>query len=156
YEGKMPGWDNQKDSMGWSMETDYSIEYISTDVASFTVSTSEYSGGAHPNYRTTHITLDLNTGKQLAIKDCLNAGKLKDINRLITESALECGMVDVEAAKCLEITPDETDFSISAEGLKLFKSDCYTYASLACAFIQVPLPKLKKYIRSNGVFRDLR
>lgn len=156
YEGKMPELNNGKDSMGWYMETDYSIDYISTNVASFTVNTSEYSGGVHPNYWTTHITLDLNTGKQLAIKDCLNTGRLKDINKLITESALECGAAEVENAACVEITPDETNFSLSPEGLKLFKSDCYSYASLACASIQVPLPKLKKYIKSGGAVKELR
>ncbi len=156
YQGKMPGWNNDKDSMDWFMETEYSIDYIGSNVASFTVSTSEFSGGVHPNYGKTHITLDLNTGKQLAIKDCLNTGKLKAINKLIAESALECGAIEVEDANCLEITPDETNFSISPEGLKLFKSDCYSYASFACAFIEVPLVKIKKYIRSNGAFRELR
>ena len=156
YEGKMPEWNNNKDSMGWSMDTKYSIDYISSNVASFTVSTSEYSGGAHPNYWTRHITLDLNTGKQLTMKDCFNAWKLKDINKLITESALECGAAQFEDPKCLEITPEETNFSISPEGLKLFKSDCYSYASLACAFIEVPLPKLKKYIKSGGMCKELR
>jgi hypothetical protein len=156
YEGKMPGWNNDKDSMVWLMETDYSIDYISTNVASFTVNTSEYSGGVHPNYWTRHITLDLNTGKQLTIKDCFTAGKLKEINKLITESSLECGATEIEDAKCVEITADETNFSLSPEGLKLFKSVCYSYASLACAYIQVPLPKLKKYIRSGGVVKELR
>ena len=156
YEGKMPEWNSQKDSMGWFIETNYSIDYIGTDVASFTVSTSEHSGGVHPNYWTNYITLDLNTGKQLAIKDCLTIGKLKDINKLITESSLACGATEVEDPKCIEIGPDETNFSLSPEGLKLFRSECYSYASLACAFIEVPLVKIKKHIKSNGVFRDLR
>jgi hypothetical protein len=155
-EGKMPELGSVKDSMGWFMQTDYSIDYISATVASFTVSTSEFTGGVHPNYWTTHITLDLNTGKQLAIKDCLNTGNLKAINKLITESALECGAAEGEDAKCLEIAPEETNFSISPEGLKLFKSDCYSYASIACATIEVPLPKLKKYIKSSGIVKELR
>lgn len=156
YQGKMPEWNSNKDSMGWFIEAEYSIDYISANVASFTISTSEHSGGVHPNYGTTHITLDLNTGKQLTIKDCLNTGKLKAINKLIAESSLECGAVEVEDIHCLEITPDETNFSISPEGLKLFRSDCYSYASLACAFIQIPLPKLKKYIKSSGAVKELR
>lgn len=155
YQGKMPEWNNEKDSMGWFIEAEYSIDYISNNVASFTVSTAEHTGGVHPNYVTAHITLDLNTGRQLAIKDCLNTGKLKAINKLISESILECGAPDIETATCLEVDPDETNFSLSPEGLKLNKSECYSYASLACAFIDVPLPKLKKYIKPSGPFKEL-
>jgi len=155
-EGKMPEFGSVKDSMGWFMDADYSIDYISANVASFTVSTSEFTGGVHPNYSTTYITLDLNTGKRLAIKDCLNTGMFKQINKLIAESALTCGAAEGEDAKCLEITPEETNFSISPEGLKLFKSDCYSYASLACASIEIPLAKLKKYIKSGGAVKELR
>lgn len=156
YEGKMPGWNNEKDSMGWFTEREYSIDYISSNVASFTINTAEHTGGVHPNYRTTYITLDLNTGKQLAIKDCLNTGQLKQINKVIAESSLSCGTSEVGDAKCLEITPDEMNFSISPEGLKLFKDECYSYASLACAFIEVPLPIIKKYIKSGTAIKELR
>lgn len=156
YDGKMPMWDNLKDSSGWFTEVDHRLLYITDNVASFSVDVSEYTGGAHPNYGTLYLTLDLNTGKQLTIKDCLNTSKLKALNKLIEETAATCAVPDLESGKCLHITPEETNFSISPEGLKLFQDQCYSHASLACAFIEIQLPKLKKFIKSSGAFKELR
>lgn len=156
YDAKMPGYDNAKDSTNWFSEASYSIDYVADGVASFTMNTSEYSGGAHPNYGVQYFTLDLNTGAQLKVKDCFNIGQIKKLNKLIDETASECSLPQYDDPNCLHLDPNETNFSLSAEGLKLFRSECYSYASLACAFIEVPLAKVKKFIKPGGPFKGLR
>lgn len=156
YNGKMNRDNISNDSMSWFVESDYSIEYITDNAASFAVNVAEYSGGAHPNYYTKYITLDLNTGKELTIKDCFNLSNLKKINILIEKTAASCSLPDFDGSTCLHIGADDTNFAISPEGLKLFKGECYSHASLACASIIVPLPKLKKFFKYRGAVKELR
>lgn len=156
YDGKMPNWDNPNDSLGWFSEASYRLLYITDDVASFSIDIAEYTGGAHPTYGTLYIMIDLNTGKQLSIKDCINTKYLRQLNALIEKAASACAMPDIATANCLHVSPDDMSFSISAEGLKLFVDQCYSHASLACAFIEIPLPNIKKFLKTNGPCKELR
>lgn len=78
-------WEKEAKKQGWKIHpydaaTDFKVNYNDNNLLSISVDYYEYTGGAHGNYKKKTKNIDLNTGKEIALKDLFkDEVKYKDV-----------------------------------------------------------------------------
>ncbi|WP_260962372.1 hypothetical protein [Pseudomonas citri] len=70
-------------------DQDVSPQFLSPEVVSLNISTRYYCGGAHPDFVSSPINLDVRTGRSLSLEDVLWVGKGKPLLRVDSASSGE-------------------------------------------------------------------
>jgi len=173
---------------GASDEPDRSYDYDATakvielnnKYVAYTVTSSSYCGGAHPNYGTYHLSFDAKTGEKLDLSKEVPLQNYdgdnvdwdardkyqQELAQIIFDQAKATGSTAIKDTECYE---DMTDAevveqiksfwpSISglAPGNKVMTSTSPPHVATPCQFdLAVPLEAVEKYLAPNSKIKEL-